>query len=113
MENNTQETRPQDITFYTFEAVMAREERHIKRLTIALIVAIIGIVVCNMAWLWAWTSYDYVTEDSGIETTVSLDGSPGGNANYIGTRGMIINGEGNSDDTNMVTEEDTYKEIWK
>lgn len=107
MDNNAQDTRPQDISYYTFEAVMAREERHIRRLTIALIVAIIGIVVCNMAWLYAWTSYDYV--DSGME--VSVDGGDNGNTSYIGTRGMIINGQDYGSE--MDEETDTYKEIWK
>lgn len=111
MENNAQDTRPQDITFYTFEAVMAREERHIKRLTIALIVAIVGIVVCNMAWLWAWTQYDYVGD--GYEQTVELDGGDNGNTSFIGTRGMIINGQDQGYDTEMVDEADTYTEVWK
>lgn len=101
MENKGQDTRPQDISYFTFEAVMAREERHIKRLTIALVIAIIGIVVCNMAWLYCWMQYDYVGE--GVE--VSAEAENGGNASYIGTRGMIINGEGNG--TQMVDETDT------
>lgn len=113
MENQTnQEARPNDISYFTFEAVMAREERHIKRLTIALVIAIIGIVVCNMAWLYCWTQYDYVAEGSGVETTVSLDGSPGGNANYIGNRGIINNGESYGDDSILLTEAYT-DEIWK
>jgi len=105
--------RPQDsISYFTLEAVMAREERHIKRLTIALVIAIIGIVLCNMAWLYAWTSYDYVGEDSGVETTVSLDGSPGGNANYIGNRGIISNGKDNGYDSILLTETE-QNETWK
>ena len=105
--------RPQDsISYFTLEAVMAREERHIRRLTIALVIAIIGIVVCNMAWLYAWMQFDYVAEDSGVETTVSSDGSPGGNANYIGNRGIISNGTDNGYDSILLTEADT-DEIWK
>ena len=99
--------RPQDgISYFTLEAIMAREERHIKRLTIALVVAIIGIVLCNMAWLYAWTSYDYV----GDGTEISVDGGDNGNTSYIGTRGMIINGQDYGQD--MDTEENT-NEIWK
>lgn len=105
MEENKQDTRPHDITYFTFEAVMAREERHIKRLTIALVIAIVGIVACNMAWLYAWTQYDYVSEDSGVETTVTLDGSPGGNANYIGTRGIISNGKSEGYEESLFTED--------
>lgn len=107
MEEN-KDTRPQDISYFTFEAVMAREERHIKRLTIALIIAIIGIVVCNLVWLYAWTQYDYVAEGDGVK--VSVDGGDNGNTSYIGTRGMIINGEDNGSQVQLLTETD---EIWK
>ena len=100
-----EKSRPQDISVYTFEAVMARDERHVKRLTIALIIAIIGIVVSNLIWLYAWTRYDYV--DSGVETTVALDGSPGGNANYIGQRGIINNGESDGQNPYLETYQDT------
>lgn len=113
MENGTQETRPHDVSYFAFEAVMAREERHIKRLTIALIVAIVGIVVCNMAWLYAWTQYDYVSDGESVETTVSLDGSPGGNANYIGTRGVINNGKDYGYNQADDTEDESYQEVWK
>lgn len=110
-QEQAKETRPQDISFYTFEAVMAREERHIKRLTVALVIAIIGIVVCNMAWLYAWTQYDYVAEGEAVETTVELDGSTGGNANYIGERGNISNGTDQGYYPEDITESYTDSEI--
>lgn len=100
-ENNQENNVPHDITRYAFEAVMAMTERQIKRLTIALVVAIIGIIISNLAWLYCWMQYDYVGD--GVE--VSAEAENGGNASYIGTRGMIINGEGNS--TQMVDETDT------
>ena len=98
--------RPQDITYYTFEAVMDREDRHIKRLIIALIVAILGIVISNMAWLYCWTQYDYVSD--GVE--VSVDGGDNGNTSYIGSRGMIINGQDYSQKDNEIP--DTEK-LWE
>lgn len=107
-----EKSRPQDISVYTFEAVMARDERHVKRLTIALVIAIIGIVVSNLVWLYAWTSYDYVTEGESVETSVELDGSTGGNANYIGERGNISNGADKSYDTQDITESDTDAANW-
>ena len=101
--------RPQDgISYFTLEAIMAREERHIKRLTIALVIAIIGIVLCNMAWLYAWTQYDYVAEGDGMK--ISVDGGDNGNTSYIGTRGMIINGQDNGSEMELLTEAD---EVWK
>lgn len=105
MEEKRVETVPHDITRYAFEAVMAMTERQIKRLTVALVVAILGIVISNMAWLYCWMQYDYSAVDNGVE--VSAEAENGGNASYIGTRGMIINGQDKGYDTEMVDETDT------
>lgn len=96
---------PHDITRYAFEAVMAMTERQIKRLTVALVVAILGIVLSNMAWLYCWMHYDYVGD--GVEQTVEMDGGDNGNTSFIGSRGMIINGQDQGYDTEMVDETDT------
>lgn len=96
---------PHDITRYAFEAVMAMTERQIKRLTVALVVAILGIVISNMAWLYCWMQYDYVGD--GVEQTVEMDGGDNGNTSFIGSRGMIINGQDKGYDTEMVDETDT------
>lgn len=74
------------VPYIVYEGEMARNERHIKRLVIALIVAIALIFASNAAWLFAWCQYDYSSE------TVSIDGGDGGNANYIGNDGDIYNG---------------------
>ena len=95
MEDTMEKTVPHDITRYAFEAVLAMTERQIKRLTVALVVAILGIVLSNLAWLYCWMQYDY----SGESVDVSAEAENGGNASYIGTRGMIINGEGYGKDT--------------
>ena len=68
---------------------MARNERNIKRLIIALIVSIAAIFASNAAWLYAWCQYDYSSE----ETVIEIDSTDGGNANYIGNDGDIYNGE--------------------
>jgi hypothetical protein len=81
MENN--------VPYIVHEAAQARSERHIKRLVIALVVAIVLIFASNAAWLWAWMQYDYTS----TETIVKQDSSDGGDANYIGNDGSIINGE--------------------
>lgn len=67
-----------DIPYVVFEGIQTRNELTLKRLTTALIVSIVLIFACNMAWLYAWTQYDY----SGSET-VTVDGNSG-TANYIG-----------------------------
>lgn len=53
-----------DVPYLVYEATQARNERTIKRVVIALIIAIILIFVSNAIWLWAWTQYDYVSTDT-------------------------------------------------
>lgn len=83
-----------DVPYIVYEGAMARNERHIKRLVIALVITIIMIVVSNLAWLYVWNSYEYVGELS----EVSVDSKDGGNANYIGNDGDIINGDSTSEE---------------
>lgn len=77
-----------DIPYIAFEGQMARNERTMKRLIIALIVTIVLMALTNAMWLYAWTMYDYAdaTSEVSIETSE-------GNANYIGNDGDITNGE--------------------
>lgn len=58
------------VPYIVHESAMARNERHIRRLVIALIVAVVMIAVTNIAWLYVWNSYEYV----GDSTTYSQDG---------------------------------------
>lgn len=73
---------------FVFEASLAREERHIKRLIIALILTVVLLFTTNLAWLVAWTQYDYgcETEEISATTTASQDGEynsvKGGDVNY-------------------------------
>lgn len=88
---------PQNIPYFAHEGIMARMERTVKRLWIALIVTIIMIFASNALWLWAWMQFDYTSEMTTTET-IQVDGKRG-NANYIGGDGEITNGEdkGNKD----------------
>lgn len=90
-----------------FETVMIRQDRKEKRLFIIIIILIIAILLSNMAWFYAWQSYDYVSEDSYSET-VNVDGKDG-TANYIGNNGDIVNGENNSN-TDTSTQKNPPKE---
>ena len=83
-----------DVSYLLFEATQARNERTIKRLIIALIVAVTLIFASNAIWLYAWMQYDYVSE----ETMVDID-SKYGPANYIGNDGDIYNGQSESNET--------------
>lgn len=79
----------EQIPYIVYEQAEVRHERIIKRLIVALIIAIIAIVASNGAWLYCWMQYDYATE------SVELDTTQGGNANYIGgdnIQGDINNG---------------------
>lgn len=95
------EKKINDVPYIVFEGSMARSERHIKRLVIALIFAILGIVATNIAWLIVWNSYEYVGEDSSQYSEIVVDSGDGGNANYnhIGHDGDITNGEDNCEES--------------
>lgn len=75
------------ISYIVYEGEQARNERMIRRLVTALIVAILVIFSSNLAWLYAWIQYDYYAVDEGI-TVDAQDGI----ANYIGNDGSIVNG---------------------
>lgn len=85
-----------NIPYIAFEAELSRMERMARRLFFLLIFTVVLLFASNMAWLWVFNSYDFTTEQ------VELDGSTGGNANYIGAgaNGVINNGEGYSEETN-------------
>lgn len=79
------------VPYIVFEAAQARNERAIKHLVVALIVALVMIFVSNACWLWAWMQYDY----SGEETVVTQDGE---GLNIYGDRNMAdFYGPGNPD----------------
>jgi uncharacterized phage infection (PIP) family protein YhgE len=88
------------VPYIVHESAMARNERHIKRLVIALIVSIVMLVLSNLAWLYIWNSYEYVGDSS----QVTVDSNTG-DANYIGDDGDIINGESDGKKGNSVSEE--------
>lgn len=90
------------VPYIVHESAMARNERHIRRLVIALIVSVVMIVASNLAWLYVWNSYEYVGDSS-----VSVEGE--GNANYIGNDGDISNGT-NSSEENQVPKEEKWTE---
>ena len=79
------------------ELAFAFIERTVKRQWIALIIALCMLFASNAAWLYAWMQYDYTSE----EIIVEQDAQDGGNANYIGNDGDIVNGlpESDTDET--------------
>ena len=73
-----------DDAYRIYETSMARMDRQLKRLWIALIVAVIATVATNIAWLIYISQYDFES----YEVAADNDGV----ANYIGNDGDIYNG---------------------
>lgn len=82
-----------DVPYIVYEGEVARAERHIKRLVAVIVILIALLFVSNVAWLRSWMQYDY---DSGA---VTVDSKDGGNANYIGEDGDIVNGKDSGAET--------------
>lgn len=80
---------------YTLDVVCARFDRIIKRLIVAIVVCVLGIIASNAGWLYAWMQYDYTSDME----EVYVDGTDGV-ANYIGRDGDITNGTDYSTEKN-------------
>lgn len=78
------ESQHVNVPYVVHESTVARQERQIKRMWIALIVAVALIFASNAIWLYAWMQYDYDSYE------ITADGDS--NANYIGQDGNIYNG---------------------
>ena len=74
----------ESVPYIVHESSMARMERQVKRLWIALIVAIALLFASSAIFTWAWMQYDYESYE------ITSDGDS--NANYIGQDGNIYNG---------------------
>ena len=61
---------PKDVPYIVHESDMTRLERTNIRLFISLLISIIFLFLSNVAWLYVWNQYDYVSET----TTYSQDG---------------------------------------
>ena len=91
---------PENVPYIVHESAMARMERQIKRMWIALIVAIVFIFASIATFTYAWLQYDYSSE----EIVVEQDAQDGGNANYVGNDGDIVNGLPESDGSEAQTD---------
>lgn len=81
-------TEPLVIPYAAHESQMSRNERSVKRLVIALIVAIGLMFASNAIWLLAWTSNDH----TGEETVITQDGE---GLNIYGDRNITDYGTDN------------------
>lgn len=86
-----------NVPYIVYESEAARHERTVKRLLTALVITILLMVGTNMAWLWVWNQYDFVSESYSVEND--------GNSNVLGA-GASMNGVNNGIE-DRVQEEDS------
>ena len=87
---------PESVPYIVHEASMARMERHIKRLWIAVIVSVCLLFASNAGWLFCWMQYDYSSE----ETIYQQDGE---GTNIIGESNEVDNYGAESDSSEAQT----------
>ena len=81
-----------NVPYIVYEGTIARFERTIKRLIIAITAIVMMLFISNVAWLYVWNQYDFSTEE------ITIDTQDEGNTAYMGAgaSGVINNGiEGN------------------
>ena len=83
-ENRAEVKTPESVPYIVHETAMARNERNVKRMVVALVATIALLFASNALFLWAWMQYDYESYE------ITADGDS--NANYIGQDGTIYNG---------------------
>ena len=99
MTNQEEKEMQLTVPYIMHEAAQAKSERTIKRLIIALIIAMCLLFATNALWIWHNSQYDFV------DSKVNVDTEGEGNANYIGQDGDIYNG------TNYSQEKSENQEI--
>lgn len=70
---------PEAVPYIAYEGTIARFERTVKRLVIAVVICIVLLLASNALWLYAWMQYDY----EGEVVTTTQDGK-GININSVG-----------------------------
>ena len=78
------EDNKNNVPFIVYEGTLVRHEKTVKRLIVALVIAIILMFLSNLGWLYAWMQYDYIGE----EITYSQDGQGLNNIN-TGNQGGV------------------------
>ena len=92
--------KPTDVPYIVFEAEMERQERHIKRLWIALLIAVIACVAITVCYIWYLNQYDFASYQQDGEG-VNIVGDSNG-VDYNGPTSQspnqeeTLNGEGQS-----------------
>jgi hypothetical protein len=82
-EKRVEVNTPENVPYIVHEAAMARNERHVKRLVVALVVAIVLAFATNVGWLIYESQFETITYEQ--------DGEGINNVNY-GDQGDLNNG---------------------
>ena len=93
-----------EVPYIVYEGEQARHERTIKRLIIALVIAIVVTLLSNVAWLIYLGGYEFYNEDNDVMVEAK-----DGIANFIGQNGDIINGE----DKSQNADQSSGQEEWE
>ena len=93
-----------EVPYIVYEGEQARHERTIKRLIIALVIAVIVTLLSNVAWLIYLSGYEFYTEDNDVMVEAK-----DGIANFIGHNGDITNGE----DKSQNADQSSGQEEWE
>ena len=86
-----------NIPYIAFEGELARAERHIKRLWVIIIILIISLIACNVAYLWYLSLYDF--------SCVVYEQSNDNGVNIVGDSNGVDYGLSESEDTETDIEE--------
>lgn len=84
-ENRVEVKTPENVPYIVHETAMARNERHVKRLVVALVVAILLAFATNVGWLIYESQYE--TLDYAYDYDYSQDGQ---GTNIIGNGNEVI-----------------------
>lgn len=101
MERSNKPTKPDTVPYIVFEGEIARQERHTKRLWIALIAAIVAMVLIVGGFLLYLNQYDFASyQQDGEGVNIVGDGNGvdfDGPARSSETQEEQINSQGQSD----------------
>ncbi len=92
----TEEEKMMTVPYIAHQSAAARQERQIRRMWIALIVAWAVVLAIVGIFTYERLQYDY----TGTYEEIIVDAEDNGDANYIGRDGNIYNGEDNSTKNN-------------
>ncbi len=61
-ESKNLDSTPAPVPFVAYETSLASEREHSRRLFWLVVALVVALVITNLAWLYAWQQYDYVSE---------------------------------------------------